>query len=107
MSSPSPAAPALKPLTRWLVLAAAAIGFLFDTYELLMFPVIGSQALAQLLDSDQEDPDSVEIAHTEEEVASGAVLASEATQDVPLDLVEVDGHDEPTSLWMSRTVCSG
>jgi len=41
--------PGLAPVTRWLVLLAAAIGFLFDTYELLMFPVIGSQALADLL----------------------------------------------------------
>jgi len=41
--------PALGPITRWLVLTVAAIGFLFDTYELLMFPVIGAQALAQLL----------------------------------------------------------
>lgn len=48
MSSPaSPAA--LGPVTRVLVLIVAAIGFLFDTYELLMFPVIGAQALAQLL----------------------------------------------------------
>jgi MFS family permease len=31
------------------VLLAAAIGFLFDTYELLMFPVIGAQALSDLL----------------------------------------------------------
>jgi MFS family permease len=49
VSSASPAAPALKPVTRWLVLAVAAIGFLFDTYELLMFPVIGAQALSELL----------------------------------------------------------
>ena len=49
MSSPPPAAPALNPLTRWLVLIVAAIGFLFDTYELLMFPVIGAQALSELL----------------------------------------------------------
>ncbi len=34
---------------RWiLVLTVAAIGFLFDTYELLMFPVIGSDAIAEL-----------------------------------------------------------
>jgi MFS family permease len=31
------------------VLLVAAIGFLFDTYELLMFPVIGAQALSELL----------------------------------------------------------
>jgi MFS family permease len=39
----------LTPLVRILVLAVAAIGFLFDTYELLMFPVIGREALSQLL----------------------------------------------------------
>jgi MFS family permease len=32
-----------------LVLTVAAIGFLFDTYELLMFPVIGSDSIAELL----------------------------------------------------------
>src|SRR5262245_8616706 len=41
--------PMLGPVTRWLVLTVAAIGFLFDTYELLMFPVIGAQALSELL----------------------------------------------------------
>ena len=47
-ASPTPSL-GLPPLTRWLVLTVAAIGFLFDTYELLMFPVIGSQALSELL----------------------------------------------------------
>jgi len=49
VSSPSPASLAMSPVTRWLVLAVAAIGFLFDTYELLMFPVIGAQAVSELL----------------------------------------------------------
>jgi MFS family permease len=49
MSSPAPGSPGLPSVTRWLVLAVAAIGFLFDTYELLMFPVIGAQALSELL----------------------------------------------------------
>jgi MFS family permease len=35
-------------ITRLCVLAIAAIGFLFDTYELLMFPVIGSQAISEV-----------------------------------------------------------
>lgn len=48
-SSAATPSPAMAPITRWLVLIVAAIGFLFDTYELLMFPVIGSQALADLL----------------------------------------------------------
>lgn len=39
----------MSPTVRVLVLLVAAIGFLFDTYELLMFPVIGTDALADLL----------------------------------------------------------
>jgi MFS family permease len=51
VSSPvSGPVPALGPIARWLVLIVAAIGFLFDTYELLMFPVVGAQAIGQLLD---------------------------------------------------------
>ncbi len=49
VSSPAAASSGLPPVTRWLVLLVAAIGFLFDTYELLMFPVIGAQALSELL----------------------------------------------------------
>ena len=50
MSSPAPAAPApLSSVTRYLVFAVAAIGFLFDTYELLMFPVTGADAVAELV----------------------------------------------------------
>jgi len=45
---PSPIPP-LTPLTKWLVLTVAAIGFLFDTYELLMFPVIGADAISELV----------------------------------------------------------
>lgn len=45
MSSPT----SLKPYQVWLVVIVASIGFLFDTYELLMFPVIGSDALRELL----------------------------------------------------------
>lgn len=49
MSSPVPtSSPGLGSVTRVLVLTVAAIGFLFDTYELLMFPVIGSDAIAEL-----------------------------------------------------------
>lgn len=50
MSAPTPGPSAgLAPLTRSLVLTVAAIGFLFDTYELLMFPVIGADAVAELI----------------------------------------------------------
>ena len=47
-STPGPSA-GLAPVTRTLVLLVAAIGFLFDTYELLMFPVIGSDAVGELI----------------------------------------------------------
>ncbi|MGL6073044.1 MAG: MFS transporter [Fimbriiglobus sp.] len=50
MSNPSPSSvPEISGVARILVLLVAAIGFLFDTYELLMFPVIGSDALSELL----------------------------------------------------------
>ena len=48
-SSASPSIPALTPTVRILVIVIAAIGFLFDTYELLMFPVIGSNAVGELI----------------------------------------------------------
>jgi len=35
--------------TAWLVLTVAAIGFLFDTYELLMTPLVLAPALSELL----------------------------------------------------------
>ena len=35
--------------TQWLVVVVAAIGFLFDTYELLMTPLVGVPAIAELL----------------------------------------------------------
>ena len=50
MSSAKPVPPAdLGSITRVLVIIIASIGFLFDTYELLMFPVIGSDAVAELI----------------------------------------------------------
>src|SRR5277367_6700330 len=33
----------------WLVIIIASIGFLFDTYQLLMTPLAGPQAIAELL----------------------------------------------------------
>ena len=35
--------------TQWLIIVIAAIGFLFDTYELLMTPLVGVPAIAELL----------------------------------------------------------
>ncbi len=58
--APGPVA-GLAPLTRWLVLLVAAIGFLFDTYELLMFPVIGGSALTELLHVDGPTNDQVRL----------------------------------------------
>jgi MFS family permease len=48
--------PALSPVVRSLVLAIAAIGFLFDTYELLMLPVIARPALSELLQVPANNP---------------------------------------------------
>lgn len=41
----------------WLVFVVAAIGFLFDTYELLMTPLIGVPAIAELLKLPPNHPD--------------------------------------------------
>src|SRR4249920_2388649 len=41
----------------WLILTVAAIGFLFDTYELLMLPVIAAPALSELLGVPPNNPD--------------------------------------------------
>lgn len=50
MSTPSNSSP-VPPLTRtqWLIIIIASIGFLFDTYELLMTPLVGVPAIAELL----------------------------------------------------------
>ncbi len=49
MSTNSNSSGAIPPSTRWLVLIIASIGFLFDTYELLMTPLVGVPAIAELL----------------------------------------------------------
>ena len=36
-------------LTHWLIIIIASIGFLFDTYELLMTPLVAGPAIAELL----------------------------------------------------------
>jgi MFS family permease len=46
----------MSALTRSLVLVVAAIGFLFDTYELLMLPVIARPALSELLQVPANNP---------------------------------------------------
>ncbi len=42
--------------TAWLICTMAAIGFAFDTYELLMLPLIAGPALAELLGKPLGDP---------------------------------------------------
>jgi MFS family permease len=55
VSSVPPAAPQGKIV--WLVVMVAAIGFLFDTYELLMTPLVLSPALSELLHLPPNHPD--------------------------------------------------
>src|SRR6188474_2068790 len=43
-------------VTQWLIVAIAAIGFLFDTYELLMTPLVGVPAIAELLQVPPNNP---------------------------------------------------
>ncbi len=42
--------------TQWLVVIVASIGFLFDTYELLMTPLVAPAAIAELLKVPQNNP---------------------------------------------------
>ncbi len=51
LNSPESAAKSQIRLTslEWLICSVAAIGFLFDIYELLMLPLVGPPALAELL----------------------------------------------------------
>src|SRR5262245_51392624 len=43
-------------VTQWLIVIVAAIGFLFDTYELLMTPLVAPAAIAELLKVPQNNP---------------------------------------------------
>jgi MFS family permease len=47
----------LPRITTWLIVIVAAIGFLFDTYELLMTPLILAPALSELLHVPPNHPD--------------------------------------------------
>ncbi len=42
--------------TIWLIIVIASIGFLFDTYELLMTPLVAAPAIAELLKIPQNNP---------------------------------------------------
>jgi MFS family permease len=54
--NPSSAEPVKFTFTHWLILAIASIGFLFDTYELLMTPLVGVPAIAELLQVPPNNP---------------------------------------------------
>ena len=54
--STSASATTIDARTRWLVLIIASIGFLFDTYELLMTPLVGVPAIAELLGLPPNNP---------------------------------------------------
>jgi len=43
-------------VTQWLIITIASIGFLFDTYELLMTPLVAAPAIAELLKIPQNNP---------------------------------------------------
>ncbi|MGE3308740.1 MAG: MFS transporter [Limisphaerales bacterium] len=43
-------------VTQWLIIVIASIGFLFDTYELLMTPLVAAPAIAELLKIPQNNP---------------------------------------------------
>lgn len=55
MSSPSQPSERLTG-TQWLIIVIASIGFLFDTYELLMTPLVAAPAIAELLKLPQNNP---------------------------------------------------
>src|SRR2546425_1435697 len=42
--------------TEWLILIVASIGFLFDTYELLLLPLIAAPAIAEILQVPANNP---------------------------------------------------
>src|SRR5947208_9560016 len=60
MSSPAlasePPAGSKLGLTGWLIILVAVIGFAFDTYELLMLPLIAGPALAEILQVPPNNP---------------------------------------------------
>ena len=46
---PSPSTASRLTLTHWLIIIIASLGFLFDTYQLLMTPLVGPPAISELL----------------------------------------------------------
>jgi MFS family permease len=58
-TTPEPASRTQLRLTglEWLICGVAALGFLFDIYELLMLPLVGPPALAELLGVERGSPE--------------------------------------------------
>jgi MFS family permease len=54
--NPSEMAPRKLTVTDWLIITVAVIGFAFDTYELLMLPLIAGPALAEILQVPPNNP---------------------------------------------------
>lgn len=54
--NPPEARPGKLTVTAWLALTIASIGFLFDTYELLMTPLVGVPGIAELLQVPPNNP---------------------------------------------------
>ena len=54
--NPPESTPQKLSITAWLVLTIASIGFLFDTYELLMTPLVAVPAIAELLQLPPNNP---------------------------------------------------
>src|SRR5216117_1693752 len=54
--NPPESRPSKLSLTAWLVLTIASIGFLFDTYELLMTPLVAVPGIAELLQVPPNNP---------------------------------------------------
>jgi MFS family permease len=52
----APTAPAKITPAQWLIIIVASLGFLFDTYELLMTPLVAPGAIAELLKVPQNNP---------------------------------------------------
>src|SRR3954451_18785365 len=48
-SDQGPSLPSRFTVTQWLIIIIASIGFLFDTYELLMTPLVAAPAISELL----------------------------------------------------------
>jgi MFS family permease len=55
IAPPCPIAPKFT-TTHWLIIVIASIGFLFDTYELLMTPLVAAPAIAELLKLPMNNP---------------------------------------------------